>query len=186
MDTPLRTLVNGCCIREGSGHHPTPPVRAPPTGVLPGQRLLQQGSSIRWNPVSAPRSGIPWATAVLPFSSFAGPAVDVTAAFDDMEDIPVISFLFAIYLFISLTFFCPAGDFPLQGFVCDVTLFLKYLCMKNSLYSYLFTCPTSVGPLFSLYNNSRLRLCYCIYRARLSRLSLFLFVCVIVGLPERS
>ena len=174
MDTPLRTLVIGCCIREGSGHHPTPPVCAPPTGVLPGHRLLQQGSSIRWNPVSAPRSGIPWATAVLPFSSFAGPAVYVTAAFDDMDDIPVISFLFTIYLFTFLTFFCPAGDSPYRVFVCIVTFYLKYLCMKNSLYFYLFTCPTSVGPFFSLYNNSRLRLCYCIYRARLPRLPLFL------------
>ena len=128
--------------------------------------------------MSAPRSGIPWATAVLPFSSFAGPAVDVTAAFDDMEDIPVISFLFAIYLFISLTFFCPAGDFPLQGFVCDVTLFLKYLCMKNSLYSYLFTCPTSVGLLFSLFITTRVYDCVTVFTARACRASpsFYLFV----------
>ena len=29
-----------------------------------------------------------------------------------MDDIPVMSFLFTIYLFIFLTFFCPAGDSP--------------------------------------------------------------------------
>ena len=75
--------------------------------------------------MSAPRSGIPWATAVLPFSSFAGPAVDVTAAFDDMDDIPVISFLFTIYLFFS-NVICPAGDAPLR------VLFVKKLYIGNT------------------------------------------------------
>ena len=98
--------------------------------------------------MSAPRSGIPWATAVLPFSSFAGPAVDVTAAFDDMDDIPVISFLFTIYLFTFLTFFCPAGDFPLQGF-CLYCNFLSEISVHEEFVILLFVyLPHQCGPFF--------------------------------------
>ena len=77
--------------------------------------------------MSAPRSGIPWATAVSPFPSFAGPAVYVTTAFDDMEDIPVISSLFAIYLFFFLTYLPRWGSSP-SGFLFVIKLYIWNIC----------------------------------------------------------
>ena len=96
--------------------------------------------------MSAPRSGIPWATAVSPVSSFAGPAVYVTAAFNDMENIPVISFLFHNLSIFFTNVICPAGDAPLRVFF--VIFISGILVHEEFAVFYLFTGLTSVGLVF--------------------------------------